>query len=163
MPSYGAGRHLVSLDKEAARAYRAGHARHALALYRKILRHDRHDPILWTRTGNLEAFLGHPQAAVRAYHRAVAADRTMTEAWYNMGLVEMREAWASFIAAYATLPVGNPLRKRLSRMIKGLERMARPAPAVTAPSPHPATPPRTVPPHPAAHPTPPHRGERHAL
>lgn len=144
MPSYGTSRHLVSLDKAAAQAYRAGHAKRALALYRKILRHDRHDPVLWTRVGNLEAYLNHPQAAVRAYHRAVAGDRNMTEAWYNMGLVEMREAWAAFIAAYATLPVGNPLRKRLARMVKGLERVAHP-PSHTSRTPFPPAGGRHVP------------------
>lgn len=125
VPSYGRDRHLLRLDKQAAQAYRSGQAALALKLYRRVLRHDRHDPILWTRVGNLEAFLNHPQAAVRAYRQAVAADHGMTEAWYNMGLVEMREAWASFIAAYASLPVGNPLRKRLARIVTGLEHIAR--------------------------------------
>ncbi len=127
IPSYGTSRHLLSLNKRAAQAYRSGQAALALRLYRRILRRDRNDPVLWTRVGNLEAFLNHPTAAVRAYHTAVSLDRNMTEAWYNMGLVEMRQAWASFIAAYATLPAGNPLRKKLARIVKGLAHIARPA------------------------------------
>lgn len=112
--------HLLGLSREAQQAYQSGHIVLALKDYRMLAQSHARDPYIWTRIGNLEAIQGQPEKAVEAYRRAVRIDPQDGEAWYNMGMVRLREAWAMFIEAYNAIPAGNPAHHSIQTMIRAL-------------------------------------------
>lgn len=51
----------------------------------------------WFRLGNIYARTDRPDFAVRAYKEALLRDPEMGKAWYNMGLVQLRQSANSFL------------------------------------------------------------------
>ncbi|MEM7466913.1 MAG: tetratricopeptide repeat protein [Pseudomonadota bacterium] len=58
----------------------------------------------WFRLGNIYARTERPEYAVRAYKEALLRDPSLSKAWYNMGLVQLRQSANSFLQmrSYAT-------------------------------------------------------------
>ena len=118
------GQHLPALRQQAKAAYDKGQVPLALADYRVLAVHLK-DPSIWTRVGNLYALEGHPRKAARAYLRATKLDPQDGQAWYNLGVVRLRIAWATLIEAYNTTPPADPVRKRIQTVIHLLEQVSK--------------------------------------
>ncbi|MHB1543685.1 MAG: tetratricopeptide repeat protein [Gammaproteobacteria bacterium] len=125
--------HLLGVSRQAHAAYQSGKIALALKDYRILAEAHANDPYIWTRIGNLEAIQDQPKKAVTAYRRAIRINPQDGEAWYNMGMVKLREAWAMFIEAYNAIPVGNPAHAHIQTMIQALGRL----PALHMTMPHP--------------------------
>lgn len=50
----------------------------------------------WYRLGNIYAFTERPQAAEVVYREALRIDPGLTDAWYNLGLLQLKQAAVSF-------------------------------------------------------------------
>jgi cytochrome c-type biogenesis protein CcmH/NrfG len=49
----------------------------------------------WYRLGNIYAYTGRPDAAIVAYREAIRLQPDMPEAWYNLGLIQLKQsAWS---------------------------------------------------------------------
>jgi tetratricopeptide (TPR) repeat protein len=118
------GHHLTVLTQRAQAAYDKGQLAQALADYRALAGR-LHDPSVWTRVGNLYALEGHPQKAVQAYLKATTLDPQDGQAWYNLGVVRLRMAWATLIQAYNMTPPADPVRKKIEEVIRLLKKMPR--------------------------------------
>ncbi len=129
-------RHLLGVSRAAETAYQEGQIALALKDYRILAKAHANDPYIWTRIGNLEAIQGQPKKAVAAYRRAIRINPQDGEAWYNMGMVRLRQAWALFIEAYNAIPAGNPAHAHIQKMIRSLGHL--PALRASAPPLHPA-------------------------
>lgn len=78
-------------------AYRAQDWETAEKHYVEITRAIPKEAHTWFRLGNIYARTDRPDFAVAAYKEALLRDPELTKAWYNMGLVQLRQSANSFL------------------------------------------------------------------
>ena len=64
--------------------------------YSELIRRIPENPVHWFRLGNVYARTQRPDAAVVAYREALVRDPKMAKAWYNMGVLQLKQAANSF-------------------------------------------------------------------
>jgi tetratricopeptide (TPR) repeat protein len=114
---------LFQLSNEAQLAYESGEDAKAEQLYMALLRKTPNDPEIWFRLGNLYARAHRPDAAADAYQRVLSINNTEHRAWYNLGIVRLRQGWAAMIQAYGHSAAGDVVHGESGSMIGHLERM----------------------------------------
>lgn len=114
---------LFQLSNDAQLAYEAGDDARAEQLYMALSRQTPGDPEIWFRLGNLYARAHRPDAAADAYQRVLSINGAEPRAWYNLGIVRMRQGWASLIQAHGYSQGGTPLYLESEKMIRHLENM----------------------------------------
>jgi tetratricopeptide (TPR) repeat protein len=114
---------IYDLRREAQVAYAGNQDDRAEKLLLGLARAAPNDAETWFYLGNLYARTQRPDQAVQAYQKSLMLKSDDGKAWYNLGVVRMREAWASFIQAYAHVPAGDPLQGKLEEMISVMEKM----------------------------------------
>lgn len=114
---------LFQLSNDAQLAYEAGDDARAEQLYMALSRQTPGDPEIWFRLGNLYARAHRPDAAADAYQRVLSINGTEPRAWYNLGIIRMRQGWASLIQAHGYSQAGTPLYLESEKMIRHLENM----------------------------------------
>ena len=92
----------------AEQAYAAGDWRAAEPHYRALVGAVPQDADLWFRLGNVYARLEQPDAAVAAYREAIERSAQMGKAWFNMGVVQLRQAANSFLKMKEQAAAGDP-------------------------------------------------------
>ena len=113
---------LFQLSNEAQLAYESGEDAQAEKLYMALLRQTPIDPEVWFRLGNLYARAHRPDAAADAYQRVLSINGNEARAWYNLGIVRLRQGWASLIQAYNYSDTNNPLNLESQKLIDHLEK-----------------------------------------
>ncbi len=127
---------LFQLSNDAQLAYEAGEDARAEQLYRGLARAAPADPEIWLRLGNLYARNDRPDAAADAYQRALALKHNETRAWYNLGIVRLRQGWAALMRASAAMKDTDPLYRETERLMSHLgaiPALKPPAPAAKPP------------------------------
>jgi len=114
---------LFQLSNDAQLAYDSGEDAKAEQLYMALLRKTPNDPEIWFRLGNLYARAHRPDAAADAYQRVLSINNTEHRAWYNLGIVRLRQGWAALLQAYGHSATGELVNAESERMIGHLERM----------------------------------------
>ena len=66
----------------------------------------------WFRLGNIYARTNRPDEAVAAYHEALKYDQGNSDVWYNLGMVQLRQATQTFIDMVNHTDVNHPLNLR---------------------------------------------------
>ena len=74
----------------------------------------------WFRLGNIYARTERPDFAVRAYKEALIRDPQLSKAWYNMGLVQLRQSANSFLQMRTHTADNSAQRARADAMYEGL-------------------------------------------
>lgn len=113
---------LFQLSNEAQLAYDSGEDAKAEQLYMALLRKTPNDPEIWFRLGNLYARAHRPDAAADAYQRVLSINNTEHRAWYNLGIVRLRQGWAALIQSHSHSAVGDAIYSESDRMIGHLEK-----------------------------------------
>jgi tetratricopeptide (TPR) repeat protein len=113
---------LFQLSNDAQLAYEAGEDAQAEKLYMALLRQTPNDPEVWFRLGNLYARAHRPDAAADAYQRVLSINGNESRAWYNLGIVRLRQGWGAMIRAYELSPSDHPLNAESEQMIRHLEK-----------------------------------------
>lgn len=113
---------LFQLSNDAQLAYEAGEDAKAEQLYMALLRKTPNDPEIWFRLGNLYARAHRPDAAADAYQRVLSINSTEHRAWYNLGIVRLRQGWAALIQANSYSVDNDPIRLESDKMIRHLEK-----------------------------------------
>ena len=80
-----------------AQAYAAGEWRKAQPHYEALVRGLPQDANYWFRIANIYARTERPDAAIAAYREAVVRDASNGKYWFNMGVVQLRQAANSFL------------------------------------------------------------------
>lgn len=118
-----AGADLLSVEREALEAYQrqdwATSEKNFVLLTQKIPAES--EP--WFKLGNIYARTERPELAVRAYREAVIRDPEHSRAWHNMGVVQLKQAAASFKELQKFADPDDPLYARgveLGNAIDGL-------------------------------------------
>jgi Flp pilus assembly protein TadD len=111
---------LFQLSNDAQLAYEAGEDARAEQLYIGLARAAPSDPEIWLRLGNLYARADRPDAAADAYQRVLALKSNEPRAWYNLGIVRLRQGWAAMMRANAALKETDPLYRETERVMSHL-------------------------------------------
>lgn len=99
----------VALARAAGeRAYAAGDWRGAEPHYRALVTATPQDAELWFKLGNIYARVEQPDAAIAAYREALVRDADLAKAWFNMGVVQLRQAANSFLNVKVHATAGDP-------------------------------------------------------
>ena len=113
---------LFQLSNEAQLAYESGEDAQAEKLYMALLRKTPNDPEIWFRLGNLYARAHRPDAAADAYQRVLSINGNEARAWYNLGIVRLRQGWAAMIQTHNLSADDNPLHLESEKLIGHLEK-----------------------------------------
>ena len=116
---------LVSLNRDAQLAAESGETAKAENLYRSLVKRMPNDSDTWLRLGNLYARNNKPDEAVGAYQRALIANNAESRAWYNLGIVRLRQGWAAMLQTQAQPDeTADPLiRKQAEEVLDHLEKL----------------------------------------
>ncbi len=90
------GRPGAEVSAEAAAAYEQQDWAAAEVLYAELVTLLPQNAEYWFRLGNCYTRTGKPDEAVVAYREALVRDPELSKAWYNMGLVQLRQSVNSF-------------------------------------------------------------------
>jgi tetratricopeptide (TPR) repeat protein len=87
---------LSSYQKEAEEAYLNNDFARAEELYTQLAEDLPSEKIFWFRLGNIYARTNRPDAAIYSYREAVLRDPEYVNAWYNMGILQLKQSANSF-------------------------------------------------------------------
>lgn len=96
------------------------------------------DPHLWFRYANALARSDQPDKAVTAYREVLVRDAHFSKAWFNMGIVQLRQAANSFSRMGGNISADDPLRAQGEQVYAGIIKLLgddnnpKPAPAGVA-------------------------------
>ncbi|MGB1882606.1 MAG: tetratricopeptide repeat protein [Gammaproteobacteria bacterium] len=82
---------------DAEQAYKDGDWAVAVKHYQTLVRETPQDAVYWFRLGNAYARTKQPDRAISAYREALVRDADNAKAWFNMGVVQLRQAANSFL------------------------------------------------------------------
>ncbi len=116
---------LVSLNRDAQLAAESGETAKAENLYRSLVKRMPNDSETWLRLGNLYARNNKPDEAVGAYQRALIANNSESRAWYNLGIVRLRQGWAAMLQTQVQPDeTADPvIRKQAEEVLTHLEKL----------------------------------------
>lgn len=101
---------LETTQERAQAAYGAGDWAAAEPHYVALARAMPQDAELWFRLGNVYARTDKPDLAIAAYRETLVRKPDLGKAWFNMGVVQLRQAANSFNQIGAHVPPGDPSR-----------------------------------------------------
>ncbi len=121
---------LMQTRKGAYLAYQEGNYSEAIKQFNQLVAAMPKDSDLWFRLGNAYARNLQPRQAVLAYENALLRDPHLKKAWYNMGLVQLKEALKTFdeMAQYVSPddPIGQQGVMMRARLIQLLQQQENP-------------------------------------
>ncbi len=106
---------LGAVRAQADEAYAAGDWEAARPHYETLVRELPQDGAFWFRLGNVYARTERPDAAVAAYREAVVRNAADGKIWFNMGVVQLRQAANSFLKMDLHVDPGDPLAEQGKR------------------------------------------------
>lgn len=125
---------LGELYMESLRAYSAGDLAKAEYGLEEITERVPSESQAWFKLGNIYAQTQRPRLAVEAYQEALLRNPDLGKAWYNMGVVQLRQAANSFVSLTRHVPETdplNPLASELAEKTMGvLGRVPAPQPVI---------------------------------
>jgi len=116
----GEHKDIYALSKEAEIAFDNQEDAKAEQLYKGLIKQAPNDAENWFRLGNLYARTNHPDQAVEAYQHALMLDGNNPKIWHNLGVVRLRQAWASLMQAEVLTPPDSSLFGETHDMVKAL-------------------------------------------
>ncbi len=114
---------LYDLRRDAQLAYADGQDERAEKLLIGLTRSAPNDSEAWFYLGNLYARTSRPEQATDAYQKSLMLNSRDARVWHNIGVVRVREAWASFIQAHNLSKPDDPMHARLESLIRAMEKI----------------------------------------
>ena len=114
---------MFKLEHDADVAYQKGDFATSEKDYLELVKKIPEEPLHWFRLGNIYARTHRPDAAIVAYREAVLRNPQYSKAWYNMGIIQLREAANTFNQMQVHTESKDPLYaegKRLMDDILGI-------------------------------------------
>lgn len=114
---------MFKLEQDADVAYQKGDLATSEKDYLELVKKIPEEPLHWFRLGNIYARTDRPDAAIVAYREAVLRNPQYSKAWYNMGIIQLRQAANTFNQMQVHTESKDPLYaegKRLMDDILGI-------------------------------------------
>lgn len=87
---------MFELERKADAAYQKGDMAASEKDYLELVKKMPEEALHWFRLGNIYARTQRPDAAIVAYREAVLRKPDYSKAWYNMGIIQLKEAANTF-------------------------------------------------------------------
>ena len=107
-------------EKLAATAYEKGDFLESEKHYTVLVREVPEEALPWFRLGNIYASTNRPDAAISAYREALIRDPEMTKIWFNMGVLQLKQAANSFEQLGIYGDKDDPLYLRSRDLLDGI-------------------------------------------
>ena len=88
--------------------------------YAELVHRIPENPLYWFRLGNVYTSTQRPDAAVTAYREALVRDPKMSKAWYNMGVLQLKQAANSFNQLNMYVDKNDPLYPNSNELLEGI-------------------------------------------
>lgn len=111
---------LFDLREKAEEAYDQGDMAAGEKHYSALIKEVPGEAKPWFRLANIYARTERPGAAQKAYREALIRDPEMSKAWYNMGIVQLREAAHTFNELQVYADRDDPLYTRGEKLLEGI-------------------------------------------
>ena len=111
---------LFEIQHSADAAYQKDDLVEAEKHYTALVKAVPSEPINWFRLGNIYARTKRPDAAITAYREVLVRDPQFANAWYNMGIVQLKEAAHSFTQLQIYTGEDQPLYGQSRRVVDGI-------------------------------------------
>jgi cytochrome c-type biogenesis protein CcmH/NrfG len=119
-PSTPEKQDLFEVQRLADEAYRKDDLAEGEKHYKTLVKEVPGEPLNWFRLGNIYARTQRPDAAVAAYREALIRDPQLTKAWYNMGVVQLKQAAHSFTQLQIYSEKDRPLYEQSQKVVQGI-------------------------------------------
>ena len=111
---------LFELERRADAAYQEGDMGASEQHYMLLVRKMPEEALHWFRLGNIYARTSRPDAAISAYREAVLRKPDYSKAWYNMGIVQLKQAANSFNEMQVHTLSDDPLNVQGKKVLDGI-------------------------------------------
>ena len=111
---------LFELERQADSVYQAGDLAASEQHYLQLVRKLPEEALHWFRLGNIYARTQRPDAAITAYREAVLRKPDYSKAWYNMGIIQLKQAANSFNEMQVHTPSDDPLNIQGKKVLEGI-------------------------------------------
>jgi len=122
----GVGLYKANLE-QADRLYTQKKYQKALVAYQKLHETEPKDTHVLFRIANTYTHLKVPKLSIRYYELTLKEDIHMAKAWYNLGVVQMKEAAKTWTAMSKYADRDDPLFKSSKHYSRGMLELIRPA------------------------------------
>ena len=112
---------VMELQQQAQTAYDEGDWKTAISAYQELSTISPSDAEPWFRMGNAYARLQQPYDAIAAYREAIVRNPKNGKIWHNLGIVQLRQASATFVEMQQHLDENDPLAKRGRYVIDAMQ------------------------------------------
>ncbi|MFT5133391.1 MAG: tetratricopeptide (TPR) repeat protein [Gammaproteobacteria bacterium] len=111
---------VLEIDKLASAAYERGDTVESEKHYSQLVREVPKEILPWFRLGNIYARTKRLDAAILAYKEVLIRDQSYANAWYNMAIVQLKQAASSFNEMQIYTDPSHPLHKRSKVAFDGI-------------------------------------------
>jgi len=111
---------LFEVEQLAATAYSEGDWAGSEKYYVILVQQSPEESLSWFRLGNVYARTQRPNAAISAYQEALVRDPKNSKAWYNMAIVQLRQAANSFNELQVFADPDDPLSAQGKKAFDGI-------------------------------------------
>lgn len=114
---------LATTRARAEQSYENADWRTAAEAYGVLVAATSTDVDLWFRYANALARSDQSERAVLAYREVLTRDKNYAKAWFNMGIVQLRDAADSFSAMNTNVDGSDSLRSQSEQMYRDISRI----------------------------------------
>ena len=114
---------VLRMQREAQAAFDNGEDARAEVLFKALARATPNDAETWLRLGNLYARTNNPEQAVEAYLKSLSLNSNDSRAWNNLGIMRLRQSWASLIRANSLADPKDNAYATSSEIVRALEQL----------------------------------------
>jgi len=111
---------LFDMEKRAATSYENSDWLESERYYSTLIENDPEKSLNWLRLGNIYARTDRPDAAIIAYREALIRDPELANAWYNMGIIQLRQAVYSFNEMQFHVDPADPVAVQSQKLLDGI-------------------------------------------
>jgi len=111
---------IVDIEKLASIAYEQNDWVESEKHYSELVRRIPETALYWFRLGNVYTRTQRPDTAIIAYREALVRNPQMAKAWYNMGVLQLKQALNSFEQLQVYVEKDDPLHKQSEALFRGI-------------------------------------------
>lgn len=109
---------MFELERQADAAYQKGDLATSEKDYLELVQQIPEEALHWFRLGNIYARTQRPDAAIIAYREAVLRKPPYSKAWYNMGIIQLKQAINTFNEMQVHTDSEDPLHDEGKRLME---------------------------------------------
>ena len=114
---------LSEIQQLADEAYLKDDLQNAAKLYEQLVTEMPEVALNWYRLANLYTRLNRPYTAINFYQEAIARDPALSEAWFNLSIVQLKQAAFSLNQMLETIDKNDPLYAEAERLLDEIKSM----------------------------------------